>query len=220
MILGLHIRDTKNAGDRASCPLDYFEFPGAVAADMRTPPQCEPDMVIYGGGSITASPDFHAWPCPVVAWGVGHHVRRKPWQDAMQAEHERAASLCAHYFPRDMLDGFSVVPCVSCMHPVFDERIEPEHDAVRYSAARRVDVSADGIPHMTNEDGDIEQAVRFLASGRKVVTSSYHGAYWAWLLGREVQIEPWGSKFFYMPALSLEACREANRMAYCAVRNG
>ena len=220
MILGLHIRDTKNAGDRASSPLDYFDFPGAVAADMRSVPQCRPDMVIYGGGSITASPDFRAWDCPVVAWGVGHHVRKEPWADAMREEHERARWLCAMYFPRDAVEGFEVVPCASCMHPVFDERIEPECEVVCYSAARRVDASRPGVPHMTNEDGDIETAVRFLGSARKVVTSSYHGAYWAGLLGREVDIVPWGSKFSYLPAMSLEQCRDANRRAYRAVMNG
>ncbi len=218
--LGLHIRNTKNAGDAASCPLDYFEFPDAVVADMRTAPGCEPDLVIYGGGSITASPDFHSWKCPVIAWGVGHHVRAEPWADAMRTEHERASGLCAKYFPRDDVDGFEVVPCASCMHPIFDERIEPRHAVVCYSAARRVNVARGKLPHMTNEDGDIEDAVRFLASGKTVITSSYHGAYWARLLGRKVEIVPWGSKFFYLPSLSLEQCRDANRKAYLAVMNG
>jgi hypothetical protein len=216
MILGLHIRDTKNSGDRASCPLDYFPFQGhsLLAADMRNPPAVKPDMVIYGGGSITASPDFHAWDCPVIAWGVGHHVRKEPWHDAMWREHHRAASICQMYFSRDLVDGIEHVPCVSCMHPVFDEDVKPVHRAVRYSAARRLDVSNGVDPHMTNEDADIEATVRFLASGETVITSSYHGAYWAGLLGRKVEIVPWGSKFDYLPKLTLEQCREANRNAY------
>lgn len=218
MILGLHIRDTKNAGDRFSCPLDYFSLPGEVVqGDMRSPPACRPDAVVYGGGSITASPDFHGWECPVIAWGVGHHIRDNPesWDAEMAAEHARAASMCALYFPRDAVDSASVTPCASCMHPVFDERITPTHECVWYSAARRVDVSGVG-PHMTNEDGDIEAAVRFLASGEMVVTSSYHGLYWARLLGRKVRAVPWGSKFSYLPELSLEECRDANRRAHAA----
>ena len=218
MILGLHIRDSKNAGDRWSSPLDYFDFPDheTVLGDMRTPPDCVPDLVIYGGGSITASPDFHEWPCPVVAWGVGHHVRKEPWHEAMRAEHKRAAALCVKYFPRDNV-GETWTPCASCMHPVFDEAIEPVHPTVRYSAARRIDVSNGIDPHMTNEDGSIEDAVRFLASGKVVVTSSYHGAYWAGLMGREVHVVPWGSKFDYLPKLSLAECRAANRRAHESV---
>ncbi len=220
MILGLHIRATKNAGDRAASPLDYFDFgAGALAADMREPPRCAPELVVYGGGSIVAAPGFHAWHCPVVAWGVGHHVRHWPWAGEMARTHREAAAKCALYFPRDADCGFARVPCASCMHPVFDEAFAaPEHDEVRYSAARRVDVDDGVAPHMTNEDGTIEEAVRFLTRGRRVVTSSYHGAYWAGLLGREVQVVPWGSKFDYLPELTLEECRAANRAAHALVR--
>lgn len=220
MILGLHIRDTLNAGDRWSSPLDYFQFPDSVAADMRSPPDCQPDLVIYGGGSITASSDFKRWTCKTVAWGVGHTVRNRPWEYAMREEHERASALCDLYFIRDLMMPFDVVPCASCMHPVFDEVHEPKHKVVRYSAARRIDVSNVSDPHMTNEDGDITEAVRFLGSAETVITSSYHGAYWAGLLGRKVKTVPWGSKFFYLPLGNLEQCREANRQAYREVMDG
>jgi len=219
-ILGLHIRDSLNAGDRYSCPLEYFAFPGheIILGDMRAPPSCAPDVVVYGGGSITASPAFRRWPGAItIAWGVGHHVRSEPWDDAMHAEHGRAAYLCDLYFPRDAVRGFQVVPDASCLHPVFDEIIEPRHAVVCYSAARRIDVSNGSDPHMTNEDGSVEDAVRFLGSGRKIVTSSYHGVYWAWLLGRSVKMVAWGSKFFYLPSLNLSQCREANRSAYARV---
>lgn len=215
-ILGLHIRDSRNAGDRWSSPLEYFDFPGheVTIGDMRTPPMTGPDVVIYGGGSITASPSFHRWPAITIAWGVGHHVRLRPWDEAMRTEHLRAADLCDLYFPRDEV-GLDTVPCASCMHPVFDDVPEPVHDVVRYSAERRIEVTEPvDAPHMTNESGTITAAVRFLASGRRVVTSSYHGAYWAGLIGREVELVPWGSKFEYVPSLGLEECRARNRSAY------
>jgi hypothetical protein len=215
-ILGLHIRNSLNAGDRWSSPLEYFAFPGhgVSIGDMRDLTDWS-EAVIYGGGSITASPDFRRYGV-TVAWGVGHHVRQAPWHDAMIAEHERAAELCDLYFPRDCVRGFEDrwTPCASCMHPVFDEAHKPAHAVVRYSAARRIDVSNGIDPHMTNESGMIEEAVRFLASGEKVITSSYHGAYWAGLLGREVEVVPWGSKFEYVPQIGLEECREKNRSAH------
>lgn len=222
-ILGLHIRDTKNVGDRWSSPLDYLAFEGheVTIGDMRSPPDVTPDLVIYGGGTIIASPEFrpgHAGQL-TVAWGVGHHVRQRPWDGEMEARHELAAQLCHLYFPRDTGTHGELVPCASCMNPVFDNPPPaPVHDVVRYSAARRVmvDEPAD-TPHMTNEDGTIEEAVAFLASGRTVVTSSYHGAYWARLLRREVRLVPWGSKFSYLPTLSLAEARAANRNAHAAV---
>lgn len=136
----------------------------------------------------------------------------------MQTEHRKAAELCDLYFPRDELPGFDVVPCASCMHPAFDVEREPRHKVIRYSAARRIDLNDGQTPHMTNENGTIEEALAFLASGEKVVTSSYHGAYWAGLLGRQVEVVSWGSKFHYLPNMNLNECREANRRAYEKVR--
>lgn len=220
-ILGLHIRDTRNAGDRYSSPLDYFSFDEhkVMIGDMRSPPSGDFDLVIYGGGSIIASPDFRRG-SKTVAWGVGHHERRKPWHDKMVEAHDRASEMCDRYFPRDAIDGLACVPCASCMHPVFDKAITPVHEVVRYSAARRVTVTEPaGSPHMTNEDGTIDEAVRFIASGRKVVTSSYHGAYWARLLGREVELVRWGSKFDYIPDhLGLAECRARNWYAFREVQ--
>lgn len=217
-ILGLHVRNSKNAGDRFSNPLDYFEFPGdeVKIADMREPPDVRPDVVIYGGGSIITSPDFRKFEgAKIVAWGVGHHERARPWHDAMAEAHKRAALMCELYFPRDAIAGFDQGPCASCMHPAFDAVSNPVHEVVRYSAARRVIVDDPAeAPHMSNEDSTIEDAIRFLASGRTVITSSYHGAYWAGLLGRKVKLVPWGSKFEYLPNLSLAQCRDANRAVY------
>ncbi len=140
----------------------------------------------------------------------------------MLAEHRRAAALCDRYFPRDWIPELgNRVPCASCMHPAFDLALDiaPEHDVVRYSAARRVEVhEPTDAPHMTNEDGSIEEAVRFIASGRKIVTSSYHGAYWAQLLGREVELVSWGSKFEYLPAMRLPEARDLQRQTYEIVR--
>lgn len=140
----------------------------------------------------------------------------------MLSEHARAAALCDLYFARDWMPELSRrVPCASCMHPAFDEVLDakPQHDVVRYSAARRVEVQAPSdAPHMTNEDGTIEEAIAFLASGRKVITSSYHGAYWAQLLGRDVETVSWGSKFDYLPGLKLSEARTLQRYAYELVR--
>lgn len=215
VILGLHIRETKNVGDRWSCPLEYFGFGETVLADLRNPPDVAPQAVIYGGGSIATNIGY--WPV-AIGWGVGHTDRNAPWAEEMEREHRKAASLCDLYFPRDDLPRFEVVPCASCMHPALDTVMHPTRKEVRYSAARRVSVDDGFTPHMTNEDGTIEEAIAFLASGEKVVTSSYHGAYWAGLLGRKVEIVSWGSKFHYIPRMNLNECREANRKAYEKVR--
>lgn len=221
-ILGLNARATRNCGDLASSPLLYFKFPGhRVHIDhLETPPRdWKPDLVIYGGGSIIDDINVVPWGCPMVAWGVGHTVRRAPWDDAMNKAHMRARAMFELYFPRDRVPccGEDWVPDASCMHRVFDDPGDPVHELVKYSAERRVDCSQGPEPHMSNHDGTIEEAVRFLASGRTIITSSYHGAYWGRLLGRRVHVIRWGSKFDYLPDLDLEQCREMNRRVYARV---
>lgn len=112
--------------------------------------------------------------------------------------------------PPDYLDQFDLVgmrdwqfrdrrwwvPCASCLHeqlPVVLER-PPKHDVVVYEArGNRVEQYLGPMPDLPSLQNDamttsMAQAIDFLASARRVVTRSYHGAYWATLLGREVVV--------------------------------
>ena len=48
---------------------------------------------------------------------------------------------------------------------------------------------------MNNSSCPPKQAIDFIASGETVVTSSYHGVYWAQLMGRKVICIPFNDKF-------------------------
>ncbi len=48
---------------------------------------------------------------------------------------------------------------------------------------------------LTNRGLPAKQVLEFIAKGETVVTSSYHGVYWAQLLGRKVICVPYGEKF-------------------------
>lgn len=54
--------------------------------------------------------------------------------------------------------------------------------------------SADG-PVMHNTKRKLSEVLRFLSGGRTVITNSYHGVYWAQLLGRRTICIPFGEKF-------------------------
>jgi exopolysaccharide biosynthesis predicted pyruvyltransferase EpsI len=82
------------------------------------------------------------------------------------------------------------------MHPAFDKQIEPEHEIVVYENKQARPLKSHGFPHMSNEGATMEEAVKFIASGEIVVTSSYHGMYWAALLKRRILVVPFGSKFY------------------------
>lgn len=49
-------------------------------------------------------------------------------------------------------------------------------------------------------EASLPEIAAFLGSGETVITNSYHGAYWALLLGRRVLVyEPWCSKWLLTP---------------------
>lgn len=216
-ITGLHIRDTDNIGDKYCHPLDYFklgcehdvnESSFDVNKFIRDKERVVEgsDVLIVGGGAISRK-------CPsimkkvmskdvkVVAWGVGYTNRNK-FNKIKASSHYEYRSGFALYGTRDYLphSGLDYVPCVSCMHYFFDKIPEPTREVVVYSHHDLMlldkEAHALGIPYKNNKDelGFLE-VMNFLASGKKIVTSSYHGAYWGTLLGREVAMIPFGTKF-------------------------
>jgi hypothetical protein len=105
------------------------------------------------------------------------------------------------------------VPCASCMHEIFDDRVDPDVDFVVYNhqdvlapvqdtevvRANELGLKNGVVPRMTDAPNqEMVDVVRFLARGRCVLTTSYYGAYWATLLGRNVIVWPWSSMFSYM----------------------
>ena len=93
---------------------------------------------------------------------------------------------------------------------------------------------------MINTGQNLYLIIEILGSSDTVITNSYHGVYWATLLGRKVVCIPWGSKFnmFKHPPTmaternwvekiekaksypeALEDCRKANIAFYNDVKN-
>ena len=130
----------------------------------------------------------------VVAWGVG--LPPAGQRDSLVRQvMQRFAAVGTRNF--DYKDQFTFVPCASCLSPLFDQVAEPQHEVVAYLHRRKgepVEISAN-IPTMTNALHPPQEVIDFIASGEVVVTSSYHGVYWAQLLGRRVICIPYNNKF-------------------------
>ena len=105
------------------------------------------------------------------------------------------------------------------MSPLFDKEYPITMDIVHYKNTQWPVI--DGH----NNRCTMEEALRFLGSGEIVVTDSYHGAYWATLLGRKVLTTRSDKlkmrQFMHPPATgftqplhtypdALAECREAN----------
>jgi hypothetical protein len=195
-----HHRATNNLGDAVCSPYDHYpEFSRhGIAVDLGKPtPACT--AVVYGGGKIMGglaktlgANDFGAK--HRIAWGVST-VQKFPISIRWRAF--RAMDLVG---TRDWGDRrFVFAPCVTCVSPAFDETIEVRHSTVLYlhhwrSKGLAVPRPTD-VPVLENNNPDFLATIRHLASGETVVTNSYHGTYWALLLGKRVLCLPFSNKF-------------------------
>lgn len=134
----------------------------------------------------------------LVLWGAGLNAHH---QDRMELPGylERFGKVGI----RDYLPGseYNWVPCVSCMLPELNQAYEIEHEAVVYDNWQ-FPCRIPGLPRMSNtcrlgdQRQSLRKAIAFLGSASTVITSSYHGAMWAILLGRRAIVaRAFSSKF-------------------------
>lgn len=223
VIINLHRVRTENVGDLHCAPSLYFpagrpmEILGWKESEH---PQREDRLawkesfgeatgIIVGGGGLLASDFFQPGldyvfankraDAKVIIWGAGHNNwQLKDWRNLKQVFQPQ--------HPFDLIGVRDVgphewTPCPSCMHPLFDSAPAPSHDVVLYVHAGTLKnehfrrALPNGVPTLSNA-APLEQVVPFLASGELVLTDSYHGMFWATLLGRRVVAFPTSSKFY------------------------
>lgn len=230
---------TDNVGDLNCSPASYFDFPGIEHHDPKHsnggPVPTDADLYIFGGGAITSKAASCAGTIDKgikVAWGIGQSMKSgekychtTPLNDWDRYGVRRAGFTLNS--SRDInVEDTEWVPCASCMSPLFDLEYEEKYDTVVYLNGQDVFES----PMVMNNRQSFEKTIAFIGSGRVVMTDSYHGAYWATLLGKTaVVVNPYSSKFYqfkHQPMLiesvrylmtapvvypeALEECRAAN----------
>lgn len=170
--------------------------------------------IIVGGGGLLGN-DFFDRPldylfehkpsfAKVVVWGAGHNsVTRRDWRDFSQSY-----DVTRHPFDlmgvRDAGSPYKWVPCVSCMHPALDVHIsgQAQHEVALYAhhddAQWKQEILANlspGTPVLDN-DAEFDEVLSFISATDLLLTNSFHGVYWATLLGRRVIAFPSSSKFY------------------------
>jgi len=223
-ILSVYRIDRDNIGDMRSAPRLYFPFLGGDEADFSEMSRHDGErfaVVVGGGGCV----DFHLF-APVVDFvGRGFGKVRVAWgcgtNSTTMVPDYRALRGYDLVGCRDWGSPFSWVPCASCMDPMFEglRGFDPSTDVVGYFHHVRPFKNL-GVPTLLNNEMDFTRVVGHLASGRVVVTNSYHGVYWATLLGRAVvMVEPWSSRFCFFrhkpTVASWDDALEAARKATC-----
>jgi polysaccharide pyruvyl transferase WcaK-like protein len=134
----------------------------------------------------------------VVVWGAGHNEKsledfkkhQKYWYDL---------SKFGLVGTRDYSMPFEWVPCVSCLHPIFDQTFEEKNDiGILFNTNSFKDKNfVDRFTHypFSSNTTNLEEMISFIGSCRTLVTNSYHAMYWAILMGKKVVAIPATSKF-------------------------
>jgi hypothetical protein len=202
MIVYKHIRATNNIGDRWCSPYDHIPRlqEGAQVLDLNEPTPAGTSTVVYGGGKIMGSLKAKLTQADLaasvrIAWGVST-IQSFP----ISPRYWRAFRAMTLVGSRDWGDDrFTFAPCASCASTAFDAAMPETDEVVAYLHHWRapemgIEVPP-GIPVLDNTCPSFEEAIRFIARGRTVVSNSYHGVYWALLLGKRVLCIPFSNKF-------------------------
>lgn len=154
----------------------------------------------FGFRAVAHGPE--RWRAEIRGWLVRRGWRApSQWSRSLvyRSEQETASELAGFDLVglRDWGTPHAWVPCPSCLHPALDRHRDdrPRHAVVFADHPKFFAIEVSRAPKLSNLDSSIDAMIRFIASGRSVVTSSYHVAYWGILLGRRVVVAPWSSKF-------------------------
>jgi len=208
-----HRIDANNAGDWFSCPSSFFPFKTHKTSDIMYASKedlpKENAIVILGGGGLGTAAfkrqlDFlfqSRRDLIKITWGVGFNSTASTKTLLPSDE----IDLYGDYFSNFDIVGtreFKTpqhgywVPCASCMHPAFDyfaSRTKSGGIGVYAHKDRPLKINNTELPYLTNDGNNLFEKLDFLSRFEFVLTNTYHGVYWATLLGAKVICQPFKS---------------------------
>ncbi|TDW25977.1 hypothetical protein EV128_116150 [Rhizobium azibense] len=199
--------DPTNVGDWYCAPSRYFSLPSGDGDILDLENLSLADHVVVGGGGLIAK-TFHPFMerlsarksemHTLTAWGIGESENIDKTGRIVGPYNGNYPTYLEAYDlvgVRDFGTSYRWVPCVSCMSEMFDTDYPISTEICVYEH-KRIPLAIDGFPVMTNGGNELMTVLRFLGSAELVITNSYHGAYWATLLGRRVIVIPAMSKLY------------------------
>lgn len=199
----------QNCGDTNCSPLKYFDLHTSYRELCIEKITNAPYLLsfikesgcstIIGGGGLV----YYGWlhvlrnlPKESIVWGIGLNLHGKRENGTYPSFFDFFKLVGV----RDFGTKYRWVPCASCMHPFFSKIPPPSRDVVVYEHYEQPIALPQGcdFPRLNNGVRDMVTALKFIASGSTVITNTYHGVYWATLLGRRVVALPiWDSSRFF-----------------------
>ena len=189
--------ELNNCGDYQSSPLnyyyDFFKDYCLVYHDINSVRFAliqKNDVVILGGGGLLDNlPDWNQTISKVldigafvIGWSVGFHKRLGFQPATKDLDFEKFGLLAVRDFEHET--KLPWLPCVTCMSPYLWKTGEIKRN-IGIISHRFYPIS--GLPYekMDNQ-ASFDDITDFIASSDVIITSSYHAAYWAMLMGKIV----------------------------------
>ena len=222
MIHFVHRMDKLNPGDMTACPVRYFRWPVRCKEhdidnmDMRWIRQ--DDVVIIGGGGLfdcreewnRTINEILARCKSVVAWSVGFNRHDKA-EISTAIDYGKFSFLTIR--DKDHPSGFEWLPCVSCM-AIPNDFVMNEGFGTG-TVSHRDHVIQFGGDSIIYSEG-FSAVIKFISRHATISTNSYHAAYWAGLLCKNVVLEyaDYSEKFRWLADMRLEAAKSMNIAFY------
>jgi len=265
-VVNIHRLDTKNIGDYYCAPHHYFDTLKDKKLDIFDNKSQDKAVtknftdtisnkaIIVGGGGLLNRNGFKlqmklfetlakGGDKKTVLWGVGHN-EKSPKTYGKVVQYNVDVTKFGLAGTRDLSMPGDYVPCVSCLHTIFDQPFsETEEVGVIFhkDTMKKPQITGmfEGIPSTSNTT-NLEELIAFIGKCNTIITDSYHAMYWTMLLGKRVAVVPNSSKFYdfkHTPIFTnfedclkdaknaqtytgvLEECREINHTFYEKVAN-
>lgn len=206
--------DIYNTGDMSCGPLDYFPvFKEKFNCYLHSSKNMEyslirdGDVVIIGGGGLLECGETHqnainrllSMPVKVISWALGHNSAYQGNMWEWNVDREIDYSKFYKFTTRDYgLDGMRFLPCVSCMNPGLDMKLDMKLNVKRgIGIIEHHDLHIDEFDYdKINNSDSYEKIINFIASSDVIITNTYHCAYWAMLMCKKVILyKPFSNRF-------------------------
>lgn len=255
-VVNIHRIDDKNIGDYFCAPhhyfdilknksLDIFDYKSEdVAVRNHFIEEITNKSLIIGGGGLLNRDGFvkqmkmfeklTAKDKKIVLWGVGHN-EKSPRTYGKVSKYNIDVNKFGIVGTRDFNMPGEYVPCVSCMHPLFDAKYKVKNEVgivFHKDTLKKENIIRKYKDFATSSNTtNLDELIHFIGSCDNIVTDSYHTMYWAMLMEKRVITIPNSSKFYdfkHKPIISnfdealnhlnkgeiysglLEECREIN----------
>ena len=220
-VINIHRYDPNNVGDYYCAPHQYFEELKGKVLDINGIRKVSKEerknwvnevsqkSLIIGGGGLLNLPHFDLQMKlfetlggkgkKTVLWGPGHN-------DTDRSKFGKSVSYNVDLKNfglvgvRDYSHKDQWVPCVSCLHTIFDQNFNETQElgvlfGKKSTKNEALQKKLQHYPTSSNTT-NLEEMVSFIGQSNTLITDSYHAMYWGILMGKKTLAVPTTTKFF------------------------